>query len=229
MNGATSCGKDILCGVPQGSVLGPILYVLYTYPLGDIVRSHGLSCHYADDTQLYCSFQLLDQAASVQAIEFCLNDIDAWTLANMLKLDRDKTELLVIGLKHKVNAPIKGIHVAGEYIEVPNNARNIGINFDSHVNLEKHVMNTCRTAFYHLRNIAKRRNCLSQDNAETLVHAFISCKLDFCNTLQYGLPQSVIDRLQYVQNCAARLVTRTRSSEHITQVLRRLHWLPVRQ
>ena len=102
--------------------------------------------------------------------------LDAWMLADVLKLNRDKTELLVTGPKHKVNPPIKGIHVAGEYIEVSNNARNIGVNFDSHVNLEKHVMNTCKTAFYHLRNIAKIRNCLSQDNAETLVHAFISSK-----------------------------------------------------
>ena len=87
VKGATSCSKDLRCGVPQGSVLGPILYVLYTSPLGDIVRSHGLSCHfYADDTQLYCSFKLHDQAASVQTIESCLNDIDAWMLANMLKL-----------------------------------------------------------------------------------------------------------------------------------------------
>ena len=99
---------------------------------------------YADDTQLYCSFKLHDQAASVQAIESCLNDIDAWMLANMLKLNRDKTELLVIGPKHKVS--------------LSNNARNIGVIFDSHVNLEKHVMNTCKTALYHLRKIAKIRN-----------------------------------------------------------------------
>ena len=79
-------------------------------------------------------------------------------LADVLKLNRDKTELLVIGTKHKVNPPIKGIHVASEYIEVSNNARNIGVIFDSHVNLEKHVMNTCKTAFYHLRYIAKIRN-----------------------------------------------------------------------
>ena len=76
---------------------------------------------------------------------------------------------------------------------------------------------------------SKGKKLLSQDNAETLVHAFISSKLDFCNALLYGLSQSVIDRLQYVQNCAAQLVTRTWSSEHITPVLRRLHWLPVRQ
>ena len=138
---------------------GPILYILYPSPLGDIVRSHGLSCHfYTDDNQLYCSFKLHDQAASVQAIESCLNDIDACMLADVLKLNRDKTELLVIGTKHKVNPPIKGIHVASEYIEVSNNARNIGVIFDSHVNLEKHVMNTCKTAFYHLRYIAKIRN-----------------------------------------------------------------------
>ena len=217
---ATSSSKDLRCGVPQGSVLGPILHVLYTSPLGDIVRSHGLSCHfYADDTQLYFSFKLHDRAAAVQAIESCLNDIDAWMLANMLKLNRDKTELLVIGPKHKVNPPIKGIHVADEYIEVSNNAGNIGVIFDSHLNLDKNVMNTCKRAFYHLRNIAKIRNCLSQDNSETLVHAFISSKLDF----------PVIDTLQYVQNCAARLVTRTRSSERITPVLGRLHWLTVRK
>ena len=91
------------------------------------------------------------------------------------------------------------------------------------------ITNICKTAFYHLRNIAKIRNCLPQDNPETLVPAFISSTLDFCNSLLYGLPQSIIDRLQYVQNCAARLVTRTRSSEHKTPVLCELHWLPVRQ
>ena len=91
LKGATSCSKDLRCGVPQGSVLGLILYVLYTSPLGDIVKSRGLSCHfYADHSQLYCSFKLHDQVDSVQVIESCLNDSDAWMLANMLKLNRDK-------------------------------------------------------------------------------------------------------------------------------------------
>ena len=62
--------------------------------------------------------------------------------------------------------------MAGEYIEVSNNARNIGATVDTHMNLEKYVVNTCKTAFYHLRNIARMRNCLSQDETEILVHAF---------------------------------------------------------
>ena len=224
VKGTSSCSTNLQCGVPQGSVLGPILYLLYMSLIGDIVRHF-----YADNSQLYCSFKLRDQATSVEAIESCLNDIDAQMLANMLMLNREKTELLVIGPKNKITPPIEGIHVAGEYIEVSSNARNIRVTFDTHMNLEKHVMNTCKTAFYHLCNIARIRNCLSQDEPEILVQAFISSKLDFCNALLYGLPQSVLDRLQYVQNRSARLVTKTSKSEHITPVLRRLLWLPIRQ
>ena len=85
----------------------------------------------------------------------------------MLKLYRDKTELLVIGPKHKVNPPIRDIHVASEYIEVSNNARNIVVIFVSRVNLKtgKRKTGKGKTAFYHLRSKAEIRNCLSQDNA----------------------------------------------------------------
>ena len=84
-----------------------------------------------------------------------------------------------------------------------------------------------KTCFLHLWNIAKIRDSLSQKGTEILVHAFISSKLDSCNSLLYGLPQSLIDRLQAVQNCAARPVTRSRKHDHITPILKQLHWLPV--
>ena len=109
-------------------------------------------------TLMTLSSTLHDQVAAVQVIESCLNDIDEWMLANMLKLNRDKIELLVIGPKHKVNPPIKGIHVASDYIEASSSARNIGVIFDSHGNLEKLVMNTCKMTFHHLRNIVRIRN-----------------------------------------------------------------------
>ena len=124
---------------------------------------------------------------------------------------------------------MEGIFMAGKNIRVSSSARNIGVTFDSHINLEKHVISTCKTAFFHLRNMAKIRNCLSQNDAEIFVHAFISSKLEFCNTLLYGLPWLVFDRLQYVQNCVTCLVSRTQSSELITPVLRQLPWLPIEQ
>ena len=91
------------------------------------------------------------------------------------------------------------------------------------------MKNVCKSAFYHIHNIAKIRDCLTQDDTETLIHALITCKLDYCNSLLYGLPQYLIDRLQRVQNSAACLVTRTRKYEHITPMLRDLHRLPVKR
>ena len=87
---------------------------------------------------------------------------------------------------------------------------------------------TCKIVFFRICGIAKIRRYLSHDTAKTIVHAYISSRLDNCNALYYGLPKYLIDRLQLVQNSAARLVIASREHDHITPILRRLHWLPVR-
>ena len=106
-------------------------------------------------------------------------------------------------------------------------AKNIGVVFDQEMTLVEHVTAICKTGFFHLRNKAKLRDNLSQKDTEIFVYAFISSKLNSCSSLLYGLPQSLIDRLQAVQNCAARLVTRFRKHDHITPILKQLRWLPV--
>ena len=94
--------------------------------------------------------------------------------------------------------------------------------------MDDYIKNICRSASYALYKIGRIRHFLNEKSTETLIHAFITCRLDQCNSLLYGLPDTHIARLQRIQNSAARLVTRTRSSEHITPVLRKLHWLPVK-
>jgi hypothetical protein len=97
------------------------------------------------------------------------------------------------------------------------------------MSLDQHVTNICKTCFFHLRKIAKIRDYLSTADTETLVNSLITSKLDSCNSLLYGLPKFMIDRLQNVQNSAARLIARRRKFDHITPVMKELHWLPVSQ
>ena len=95
---------------------------------------------------------------------------------------------------------------------------------DSCLTLNKHVSVVCSAASLHIRNIGKIRHLLTQSITEKLVHAFITARLDYCNSILYGLPKRLIQRLQRIQDTAARLMTRTNRYDHITPVLKRLHW-----
>ncbi len=101
------------------------------------------------------------------------------------------------------------------------------INVNVNVNFSSHVKAVTESAYYHLKNIARIRCFVSSQDSEKLVHAFITSRVDYCNGLLTGLPKKTIRQLQLIQNAAARILTRTRKSEHITPVLRSSHWLPV--
>jgi hypothetical protein len=166
----------------------------------------------------------------MKKVQDCIDEIRKWMKKNKLKLNNDKTELLVItspGKMKKVHLP--QLEIGGCPIPTSDSCRNLGVMFDSFMNMGNQVKNICKSANFHLRNISSIRNVLSQDATNKLVHAFITSKLDNCNSVLYGIPQSDLRKLQAIQNSAARLVTRTRKYEHITPILQSLHWLPIKE
>ena len=120
------------------------------------------------------------------------------------------------------------LQVDGCSISPSPEVRNLGVILDSTLSYQSHIKSITKSAFFHLKNISRLRASLSDSVAETLTHSFISSRLDYCNGLLFGLPNTTLDRLQYVQNSAARVLTRTKPWQHITPTLKRLHWLPLK-
>ncbi len=214
-------------GVPQGSILGPLLFNLYMLPLGSIIQQYNISYQsYADDTQLYISVSA-NHLNPVNDLIQCITEVKYWMAKNFLQLNEDKTEILFAGpkaLRHQINSLLTPLSV-----KPCEHVKNLGVILDADLNFHKHISSISKTAFYHLRNISKVRSLLSQSDSEKLVHAFISSRLDYCNGLFAGLAKQTLNKLQLIQNAAARVLTRTRRCEHITPVLISLHWLPVKQ
>ena len=159
------------------------------------------------------------------AVELCVKDVGDWMLRK-LRLNQDKTEVLVISSKYRPRPPLDYLRVDEEVIKSSKQARNLGIGFDQYLDFKEHVKITCKGAFFRIRSTAKIRRYLSQSTTEAIVHTYITSPLDYCNALLYGLPKYLINRLQLLKNSAVRLVTLTRRQEHITPMLRSLHWLP---
>jgi hypothetical protein len=189
-------------------------------PLCDVIRSFGISLHcYADDTQLFIPVEPRD-TAQIQKLESCLAAVKSWMSQNFLQHNTWKTELIIIGSKRD-QREFENVSLWLDGFAIPQSAsvRNLGVLFDPQLCFEQHVRSITRIAFFHLRNIAKIRTMLSAADAETLIHAFISSRLDYCNSLFSGLPNSTTKSLQLVQKAAARLLTRTRRFDHITAIL----------
>ena len=220
VRGCQSESFNLNCGVPQGSCLGPLLFTIYTSSLPDVIEDYLPSVHcYADDTHLYISFSPADETGhldALAAIELCIQVIRNWMQDNKLLLNEDKTEFLLIGTKQqlaKVN--ISHVTVGKVNIAPQSPVKNLGVWLNPNLSMVDHITETSSAAFYHLYNIRRIRRFLTKECTETRIHAFI-------------VPERHLQKLQRVQNAAARFIFQESRYCHITPLLKSLHWLPVR-
>lgn len=233
-DGGTSSIIDVTCSVPQGSVLGPLLFILYTAALAVLASQFGVNLHaFADDNQLHVHCDLSNVIASADTLQQCITAIGYWMSANRLKLNADKTELIWAGTRHSLGKLQDGhgpaLTLGSDTVDVANAVRILGVTVTPDLALEKHVSMVSAKCFFQLRQLRRVRRSLDSDSITTLVHALVTSRVDYCNCLLANAPATWTDKLQRVLNAAARIITDTRKFDHgLTHILQdQLHWLDI--
>ena len=217
-------------GVPQGSVLGPILFAAYISPVGQIVAHHGL-CHqqYADDTQLYIALSKTNGPASVLQIEACLSHLQYWLCLNGLCLNPDKTEAIILGNAQQLRTfrVPANIDVAGCPVAISTKITTLGVTLDTNLTFHAHISTLCKSSYFHSKALRHIRSSLPDDVCVALATAMVQSRLDYANSLLYNIPAGNLNKLQRIQNGLAKIIFFRTPGVHGAELVRSLHWLPI--
>ena len=171
-------------------------------------------------------------ADAIRRLEMCIQEIriKMWMTANKLKFNDGKTDFMVIVsayYRQLITSMEIAIKVGNTNIHPTMSVENLGVALNTNITMHPHVNQNVRTAYFHLRSISRIRRLMYYDTCASVVQALVISRIDYANAVLIGLPENALRKLQLVQNSAARMITKTRLRDHVTPILKQLHWLPV--
>ena len=181
-------------GVPQGSVLGPVLFVLYATPLSDVIASHSVNYQlFADDTQLQKSTPPNDVKSLTRDLQLCTDDMKSWMCSNQFKFNEDKTEAILFStLSLPSDCLPSSVTVGTHQIAFSDKVRSFGFILDSNLMIKQHIIKVSQTAYRELNSISSIHGYFTEDATTKQHHQLdTSCafsRLDYCNSLLMGSP-----------------------------------------
>lgn len=234
LSGFKSPITPLMSGVPQGSVLGPLLFAIYTSPVSNLVSSFGLSQQqYADDTQIYITVNKSSTSISFSSIESCLSSLCLWYAHNNLCINPSKSECIIFSTSTRLQKLKSGtsqtISVSGSSVKISDSITTLGTVLDPTLSLSPHVKSLVKSCNYHIRAIKHIRHILTQQDTRTLATSLVQSKLDYCNSLLYHTSSANVRALQRIQNSLARLVLQPSKPIPTAHLIKQLHWLPVKK
>ena len=210
-------------GVPQGSILGPLLVTLYIAPLQDVIQAYNLNCmFYADDSQVCIAINPNHPSDALTTLRQCVEHIFSWNTRNMLKSNPGKTEVLHFTLRF-MKQPSFGdsITFAGAEINITKKARNLGVIMDTNLSFSSHINEICKKSSLAIRSIGRIRKYLSLDidGLKMLVNTLVILRLDYCTVF---LNIKLIKGINSNESRILRLVMGLKRSDHVRPRLKKL-------